>query len=787
MVVRTITTFTFAILMPIFLYGHELTKPDKNNKAKPDTLQKQNQSILEKACLVQEGFITIVKGKGRIYFAIPDSIMDRDLLLVCRVEKISNNKIISAGQIRRDPALIRFSKRQATVVLERPLNNKELIDSPELEGNFAANNSSAESEFFEIAEYNKKLNASIIDVTKLFSDEIDYVSPWSGKKPGKLDQRGVSIDKIKANRETVEISTVLLYESEREPIKVMFRYSLALLSKTPMQIRLDDSRVGFAAHTKKEFRAKTTVETTKFISRWRMEPKEEDKERYFAGELVEPKNPIVFYVDTAMPKEWRGYARQGIEDWQKAFEEIGFKNAIIAKDYPSNDPNFDQFDFRYNCLRYLPVEDSNASGEHYYDPRSGEIIHADIFWYHNVIKLLKEWRFVQTAAVDTSIQNYQFSDEEMGEMIRYAVAHETGHTLGLEHNMRASYAFPVDSLRSATFTHKYGTTASIMDYARNNYVAQPSDKGVKLTPPLLGDYDKFAIKFGYKLIQGNKDPYQERVVIEQWLRENGTDPRFLYSPNTISEIKPDPAGQTDAIGDDAIKAGQYGISNLQYIIKNMAGWTYSNDASSDLLNELYDALSKQYRKMIYNALAYLGGEYQYFGTLGQYSEFYRPVKPSKQKQSLEFIIKETRDIAWLNEQSVTKYIGIKTSDIYKYQGEIVDKLLGNFIPVRIAQYEGINEQYTVSEYISELTNLVIKPNKTGNLTVFEKNLQIVTIKKLISLGQSKDLQPELVGMPASISSSLKQAKATLQQQLLVSKNKTDKEHFQYLISLIDKY
>lgn len=784
MIFRTTILSAFALLLIVSSYGQEGGRP-KAKAEVSDTLGKPKASILSRATFTQNGYITVLKSKDSYYLSIPDSIMDRDLLFVCRVEQISNNKAISAGQIRKDPILIRFSKRAKQVAMELPLKNKYLVNSPELTTAFDANNIIAENEFFDIAERDEKGKSTIIDVTKYFADDIDLVSPWSGKKPGKLEAKGVSIEKMKANEQTVEISTILLYSNEREPIKVKFRYSIVLLPKEPMQPRFGDSRVGYFSQVKREFESAKQVEATRYISRWRLEPKPEDRARYFAGELVEPQKQIVFYIDPAMPAQWRGYAKQGIEDWNAAFEEIGFKNVMVAKDYPTNDPNFDPYDFRNNCLIYLLVEDANASGELYADPRSGEIIQADIFWYHNVLRLLQEWRYVQTAAADTSIRKFTFTDAQMGEMIRYAVAHETGHTLGLQHNMRASYAFPVDSLRSATFTQKYGTTASIMDYARNNYVAQPGDKGVKLTPPILGDYDRLAIKFGYKLIKDATDPHQELPIVEKWFREKGLDPKYLFCPMTAAEIQPNPAGQADAIGDDAVKASEYGIKNQRFIMKNLASWTYTDATSTDLLDQLYAAVVKQYGKMMSNTMAYLGGEYQYYGTMGQFPEMFTVVSAEHQKRALSLMMRELKNIGWLNEPSVTKYIGLKTGEIYKYQNDVVEKFFGNFILNRIAEGEASGKGYTVSAYISDFTTLLLQPTKAGSLSVYEKNLQVFACKKLASIRISSDLQPEQSNVPASVMAALKMAKTTIQQLAVTSTVKADKEHYQYLLTIVD--
>jgi hypothetical protein len=369
-----------------------------------------------------------------------------------------------------------------------------------------------------------------------------------------------------------------------------------------------------------------------FINRWRLEPKPEDAGKMQRGELVEPKQPIVFYIDASTPVKWREYIRKGVEDWLPAFEEAGFKNAIVAKDAPVNDPGFNPEDVRYSV----------------YDPRSGEILESDVILYHNVLKLLAEWRFAQTAASDPAARKLEIEDEMLGDALQYVTAHEIGHSLGLRHNMAASYAFPVDSLRSAAFTHQYGTTPSIMDYARFNYVAQPEDKGVKLTPPRLGMYDTYAIHWGYRPIPEASRPEQEKKTLDAWIAKHAGDPRYRFGEGDINGT--DPTSQRESLGDDVVKASEYGVNNIRYIFKHLPEWFARPGEDYEQQETALLALLKQYERYLGHVSTAVAGVEQYYPVQGEEQEMYRYASRETQERAVAFLLKQMAETpVWLGE------------------------------------------------------------------------------------------------------------------------------------------
>jgi hypothetical protein len=514
--------------------------------------------------------------------------------------------------------------------------------------------------------------------------------------------------------------------------------SMILLPKEPMKRRYFDQRVGWFTSAQTDYGIDNQeAETVRYLDRWRLEIKDEDIDKFKNGELVEPKKPIVYYLDPATPEKWRKYLKDGIEDWNVAFEAAGFKNAVIVKYPPTKeeDPDWSPEDVRYSTVRYLASPSLNANGPHVSDPRSGEIIESDINWYHNVMKLLRNWYFVQTAAVNPDSRGVEFKNEVMGELIRFVSSHEFGHTIGLPHNMGSSSAYPVDSLRSATFTKKYGTSPSIMDYARFNYVAQPGDEGVALMPsqwntPNVGVYDIYSVKWGYKPIL-DVSVEEEKSILKSWIMEKANDLKYRFGSAGI-----DPSSQTEDLGDDAVKASEYGIANLKRIMPKLMEWTTKDGETYNELGYMYGQVLGQFGRYMGHVSNNIGGIYQYYKTSDQDGAVYTHVKKSRQQNCMNFLHNQLFETPkWMiNKEILNKieFAGI-TNRIRSTQSRTLNSLLDFGKMARLIENEAINGKnaYSLIEMMTDLRKGIfneVYKNKT--IDVYRRNLQLAYLDRI---------------------------------------------------------
>lgn len=738
----------------IFKKKNKNAEKTESKPPKKGEIQPYNKVITKKAKTDKGLFNTHVVGDKHFY-EIPDSLLNKEMLMVSRISKTASGIGFGGGKINTQ--VLRWQKKGKKILLR--VVSYGIVAADSLPVHEAVVNSNFEPVLyaFDIKAFKKDslAPATVIEVNSLFEKDVNALGMpefyRKRYKVSRLDDSRSYIDSIRSYPKNIEARHVKTYLAKASPsngslgsISIEINNSMILLPEVPMKRRYFDKRVGWFARGQVDYGLDAQEsKTIRYLDRWRLEVKEADKEKYAAGELVEPKKQIVYYIDRATPKQWVPFIKKGIEDWQVAFEAAGFKNAIIAKDPPTKeeDPDWSPEDVRYSVVRYLASPIPNANGPHVSDPRSGEILESDINWYHNVMSLLRNWYFVQTAAINPDAQGVAFKDEVMGRLIRFVSSHEVGHTLGLPHNMGSSVAYPVDSLRSASFTKKFGTAPSIMDYARFNYVAQPGDEGVALMPD-IGVYDKYAIQWGYKPIPA-ESAEDEKPILDKWILKHAGDPYYRFGHQQIGDVV-DPSSQTEDLGDDAIKASTYGIANLKRIVPKLVEWTAEDGKNYDDLQTLYGQVLTQYNRYMGHVSNNIGGVYENHKTYEQEGAVYTYVSKEHQKNCMNFLQKELfATPEWMLDTDLFSKIEYSGSveRIRRMQERTLNNTLRLGKMARLIENETMNGKnaYTILEMMKDLRTGIWSELRSGStIDTYRRNLQKAHIDRLAYLMTAKN-------------------------------------------------
>ena len=751
--------------------------------------QKNNKTIdsLTKGMKLTEGVINAyTNDDNKMYFDINKDLLNVEILVVTRLAQIPSgySAYINAGS-KTSEQVIEFQKKNNSINIRQlsfnnVANQEDPINQSVIENNFPPILAS-----FEIK--NSGVNSFLIDVSNYFLNDSPGFNIINSRikeqyKIGNVDKKRSSIDSARSFPENIEILNTLTFDTKKPPrenktktFSFQVNHSFILLPEDRMKLRYYDERVGWFTVNKIDYSSEALKsDSYKLIRRWRLEPKNE--EAYLNGELVEPKKQIVYYLDPATPIKWRPYFKKGIEDWNSVFEKAGFKNAIVAKEAPSieEDPDFSPEDIRYSTVRYVASTTRNATGPSVSDPRTGEILESDIIWYHNHLRSYRNRYLLETGAANPKARTLNTPKEEIGEMMRMVISHEIGHALGLPHNMKASSAYPVDSLRSGKFTQKMGIAATIMDYARYNYIAQPGDKNIRFVRQ-LGPYDDYSIEWGYRYFPG-KNLLQEKEILTKYVDQKSLNPIYMFGSS-----RGDPNTQTENIGDDPIKASTYGLKNLKIVANNFMDWIHEPNKDYSDLNEIYNELLGVYSRYIFHVIGIVGGINQTLHNTNQDNIFtYVNVDKAYQMEALSFLDLELwKTPNWLRNKKIISQINNLDGlyKIEKIQERAINSLLSNY---------RLNKMLSASKTIEgnalEFDNLIDMLfesiiDKIAPTDQFSRNLQISFTKKINTLIEEDDLE----GVIKSKALSVKRKINKLSERKSRSSSKDIiKDHYSYL-------
>ena len=670
--------------------------------------------IVSENTKTDEGLFDVHVDEEDVYFEIDLALLDREMLLISRIAQTPANlsPFINGGS-KVAEQVIRWEKKGNRILLRKMSYQNVAPDSLPVYQSVQVNNFEPILHAFDIEAYSEDSLAIVINVNDLFEDDIRAISGLSSNnrsrfKVRRLDRTRTFIDEVKSFPENVNVRHTLTFEADEPPsnfgtgtLSLQMYQSMILLPTVPMMPRLADERVGYFTVEQVDFGLnELKAGTREYIRRWRLEPS--DQAAYRSGVLVDPVKPIVYYLDPATPERWRPYFCQGVEDWQIAFEAAGFKNAIQCRYPPIDDENFDPEDVRFSMVRYVANTTRNAVGPSVSDPRSGEIIESDIIWYHNHMRSYRNRLMIETAAANGDARSLDIPEVLIGETMRQVIAHEIGHALGLPHNMIASSSFPVDSLRSRTFTSQFGVAPSIMDYARQNYIAQPGD-GVQRFVRKIGPYDHYAINWGYRWYPNVEEPENELGRLNELITAHADNP--IYRFRSSRGFNPD--AQTEDLGDDPVAASTYAIANLKRVLPRLVEWTSTPGKPYDDLEEIYGEFLGQWSRYIGHVITLIGGVYESPKTADQEGEVYEIVSKEEQERAIKFLTEEvfvTPD--WLLEPGVLRRIepAGAVDRLRGRQVSLLNRLLSTGRLQRLIEAEAIDsgDSYTLLQLFSDL-------------------------------------------------------------------------------------
>ncbi len=716
----------------------------ETSKSGNDNGMKPYSKVITSKAETDEGIFDVHQLDDKYYYQIPNNTLNKDMLLVSRIAQIPSNLgggYLNAGS-KTNQQVVEWTRFQNKILLKVKSYSEITRDSTAaITNSVRVNNYEPTLYAFDILAVSPDSTATVIDVTKFFSSDIPALSGLSSGlrssyKVRSLDRDRSFINSIKSFPENIEVKQDFTYTAANPPsnssvgsISLQMNQSMILLPEDPMQPRIYDPRVGFFTINQIDYSSDALkADENTYIRRWRLEPK--DPEAYARGELVEPVKPIVYYLDPGTPENLKEYIKQGIEDWQGPFETAGFKNAIIAKDAPSKeeDPEFSPEDIRYSVVRYVASTTRNAVGPSVSDPRSGEIIESDIIWYHNHLRSYRNRYLLETGAANPSARTLNTPEGEIGEMMRQVIAHEVGHALGFPHNMAASFAYDVEDYRDGEFTQENGIAASLMDYARYNYIAQPGDENIRFVRQ-MGPYDHYAVNWGYRNIPGAKSPEAEVPTLNEWIMEKAGDPRYKFGRQSS---RFDPQSQTEAIGNDPIKASTYGIKNLKFVAKNLDKWTSDNTNNYDDLEELYGEMVGVWSRYVGHVITNVGGVNEDLKKPNQDGTVYSTVNKATQEESVQWLIDNVFDTPeWLVDPALIQ--NVQYSGYAEQMRSAQTRHLNNLLDFermgRLLNAETVNTNYySALDLVQDVQEGIF--DHDGKLDIYERNLQRAYVDRL---------------------------------------------------------